>query len=228
FGGLDGYWLLADGVREPDLRWRSGSACARVAARIAEGGRPAGEDLVLAGYAGANGCVAALLIASAIFFWYQLFGSVLAALVGAGRAGWSALGLAGLALFRPLMPAACKGLGVALTSARRASRRIKFRLEWRWRIPATSVLATAPELAGLDRRSLGVVAGQLRWVRTTAAHETSEPLDGLVLACSSGRPAIRRPAFPRTDPSEHRGPVRWVVLDRSALMPVVATVRRTG
>jgi hypothetical protein len=163
FTGLDGAWLLADAVGMPNLSRRArGAVTRRITAMITR--QPCNrEDSVLAAYAAVNGLVAAALLATAGFFWYQLFGSLIAALAGQGPVGWAVLAAAAIVLGRPAVAASAAELPAVLDGVCRLGGAITFRLQWRWRIPAAARLAAAhQELARLTPADLGVLAGQLR------------------------------------------------------------------
>ena len=69
-------------------------------------------------------------------------------------------------LTRPALTATAPQLPAAAEAARDLSRAIAFRLQWRWRIPATRHLAAAiPQLASLTPSQLGVLAGHLHRTR---------------------------------------------------------------
>jgi hypothetical protein len=170
FVGLDGYWLLADGIRLPDLAGRARGSVSRLATALAgKAAVPAGEWL-LAGYSSLNGIVAAALLATAGFFWYQLFGGLAGALARHGPAGWLALAAAAAILARPAITAAAPRLAAAARAAQALRQAITFRLQWRWRVPATRRLAaTIPQLAALNGHELGVLAGHLQRTRARRA-----------------------------------------------------------
>ena len=161
FTGLDGSWLLADATGIPGLAHRARGALTRLITALATR-QTTPADKALAAYAAANGLAAAALLATAAFFWYQLFGGLAAALTHHGPAGWAALAAAAIVLGRPAATAAAARLAAATTTARNLHATVAFRLQWRWRIPATSQLTTAnPELAHLTAAQLGVLAGHL-------------------------------------------------------------------
>jgi len=166
FTGLDGSWLLADATGMPDLTRRSRGAVTRLLTSLTTrtAARPA--DKALAAYSAANGLVAALLLATAGFFWYQLFGDLAGTLARRGPAGWIILAAAAAVLGRPAVAAAAARCPDAARTALELRDTIAFRLQWRWRIPAAAQLAAAhPELAGLTAAQLGILAGQLRRTR---------------------------------------------------------------
>lgn len=166
FTGLDGSWLLADAIRAPDLVRRSRGSLSRIATALAgKQAIPAG-DPTLAAYAVLNGIVATGLLAAAGFFWYQLFGDLAAALLRDGPAGWLALATAAVILGRPAATATVPRLLATAAAARGLHAAVVFRLQWRWRIPATWLLAAAiPQLAALSDHQLGILAGHLTRTR---------------------------------------------------------------
>ena len=166
FTGLDGAWILADTVRAPDLARRSRGSVSRLLTARA-GRQPAtGEDHALAAYATLNGLVAAGLLATGGFFWYQLFGDLTATLTHHGPAGWLTLTSAATILAMPALAATAPRLAQAAASARALHDAITFRLQWRWRIPATRHLAAAfPQIARLSQQELGLLAGHLHRAR---------------------------------------------------------------
>jgi hypothetical protein len=166
FTGLDGSWLLADALRMPDLASRSRGSVSRLITALAGKTPVTAGDRLLAAYRALNAIAAAGLLATAGFFWYQMFGDLADALIRHGPAGWLALTAATVILTRPALAAAAPQLPAAAEAARDLSRAIAFRLQWRWRIPATRHLAaTIPQLAGLTPSQLGVLAGHLHRTR---------------------------------------------------------------
>ena len=172
FTGLDGSWLLADAFHVPDLARRSQGSLIRLITALAGKTPVTAGDRLLAAYRVLNAIAAAALLATAGFFWYQLAG----ALIRRGPAGWLALAAAAVILTRPALTAAAPQLPAAAEAARDLCRAIAFRLQWRWRIPATRHLAAAiPQLASLNAGQLGVLAGHLhrtRPRRTSPGHLT--------------------------------------------------------
>ena len=91
FTGLDGSWLLADAAGVPDLTRRSHGAITRLLIHLTTRNPLTPADRALAAYSAANGLAAAALLATAGFFWYQLFGDLAATLTRHGPAGWALL-----------------------------------------------------------------------------------------------------------------------------------------
>ena len=169
FTGLDGSWLLADAIGIPDLVRRCRGSLSRLLIALATRQPRTAEDTALAVYSTVNGAVAAALLVTAGFFWYQLFGDLAATLARHGPVGWLILAAATIMLAMPALSAAGPRLAAAAGTARELHAAITFRLQWTWRIPATRQLAAAlTPLAALDHQQLGIIAGQLR--RTRCRH----------------------------------------------------------
>jgi hypothetical protein len=164
FVGLDGSLLLSDLVREPDLSWRARRSLMKPAT-----GR---RDRWLVSYALANSGVAALLLVSAVFFWWKLFGELITRLVEAGTPGFALLAAAVLLATRRLRTSALSAFRSLLWWAQRALSRLVFRLERRWRVEAMLAFRSLPEIAALDPKALGVLAGHLHRKTTQAATQS--------------------------------------------------------
>lgn len=187
FSGLDGYLLFADAVGEPDLARRSRHAVGELLAAIRDSRRPARAQIWLACYAVLNAAFAVTLVVLAVFFWYQLFGDLIDALLAHGPLGWLVASTAGVIMARPTFLAVARAVAVVATRVRHLAARTRFRIERRWRIDATRQLFGLPQLAGLDDLGLGVVAGQLQRLRLAPqATIDDRDFDGLVLV-RSGR-----------------------------------------
>jgi hypothetical protein len=180
FTGLDGSWILADTLRAPDLARRSRGSVSRLLMALASKQPISAEDRALAAYATLNGLVAAGLLATAGFFWYQLFGDLAVTITRHGPAGWLVLTAAVGILAMPALTAMIPRLGPAADNARALHAAITFRLQWKWRIPATRCLAAAiPQLAPPDGQQLGILAGNLHRTRRMPA---TRPSYGVVRA----------------------------------------------
>jgi hypothetical protein len=170
FTGLDGSWLLADAIRTPDLARRCRGTLTRLLIAWVSRQPRTAEDRALAAYSILNGAVAVTLLATAGFFWYQLFGDLAASLARHGPLGWLILAAATVMLTMPALTAAGPRLATTATTLRDLHTALAFRLQWRWRIPATRRLAAAvTPLAALDPQQLGIIAGQLRRTRCRRA-----------------------------------------------------------
>lgn len=161
FVGLDGYHLFSDALRIPDLAERSSGAVDRVVAHALARTPVTREMILLALYRVANGCAAVGLLALSALMWLALFGPSVADLLHAGPTGWLwLLGLTAL-LGRPALRRVWPHLAAIARAIVECLDRLRFRAQWRWRIAATTVLATSPALDGATEHDLGVLAGGL-------------------------------------------------------------------
>ena len=167
FAGLDGSWLLADAVAEPDLGQRSRSSISRLVTRAFTKTPISTDDWGLAIYSLANSVVAGLLVATSAFFWYQLFGNLLDDLFHRGVGGWLVLTCAAFVLGRPIVRALLPRILAGIDTMSTLRDLAVFRMQWSWRIAAIKALAAAAdELAEVSEAGLGVLAGQLCRTRT--------------------------------------------------------------
>jgi hypothetical protein len=188
FVGLDGALIFADIIREPDLAFR---ARASISSRreLARG------DRWLVAYAIANSLVALALVGIAVFFWWQLFGGVVALLVGLGPIGVAVLVVLASLLSRQVLRSLAGAASAAAPYVASARSKIAFRLERHWRVRAIKQFRVLPEVAVLDVAALGVVAGRLERVcvrgRIPACGEYVYLRPGLRDAISRPRTACR-------------------------------------
>lgn len=168
---LDGYWLLCDLIQVPELRPRSLEFIQHDAWHKIRGGeRFTKQELGLATY-GIIGIVYTVLsIFTAVFFWREIFGGLVSALWRGGPL--SRLLLIVLALFLA-GPAIRGAIGLARAVVRRTraiERRLRFRLETKWRIEAAEMIDSLPAFEDLPEDVLSDLAGRvaLRPVRPGA------------------------------------------------------------
>ncbi len=167
FVGLDGSLLLADLVREPDLSTRSREV-------LSNRRRTTGYGRVLRTYAVANLVVGGLLVVSAAFFWWQLFGDLVGAVVSLGAIGWLVVCAAGVLAGRRTIGRVTETVRSVATELGPTFARLRFRWERRWRVRAMLALRSDPDLAVLDERDLGVLAGHLTTITPAAAAQLDD------------------------------------------------------
>jgi hypothetical protein len=156
FVGLDGALIFADLIGEPDLAFRVRSSS------LSRDG--SGQlDGWLAGYAVANGVVAITLLATAAFFWWQLFGDLAVAVWGLGMVGQVIVILVAAALSRQLVPVIADTLQPITGRWERWRAALVFRLERRWRVHGMEAFRALPEIAVLDATALGDVVLPAHW-----------------------------------------------------------------
>jgi len=165
FTGLDGSWILADAAGVPDLGLRSRGALTRLVTAKAAARPVASGDRALAAYSVLNTIAAAGLLATAGFFWYQLFGGLAGALLHRGPGGWLILAFAAVILGMPAITATIPRVPAAAATVGEVRAAIAFRWQWRWRIPAVRALNTTLTQKGLSGTQLGVIAGHLTRAR---------------------------------------------------------------
>jgi putative peptide zinc metalloprotease protein len=159
---LDGYFILSDALRMPDLRPRSLAFVRHdLWHKIRHRERfSAGEiGLLLFGTVGVAFTI--FVLVSAFWFWEHTFGGLLRALWNAGWAGALALLVLGVFLASPII----RGL---LALARAIGRRLgswlqsaRFRAQLRWRIEAAELLDSLPLFDDLPVDVLNDVAGRV-------------------------------------------------------------------
>ncbi len=174
FAGLDGSWVLADAIHEPDLGQRSRGAVCHLLRNLLCSKRNETDDWGLAVYSILNSLIATLLIATSVFFWYQLFGNITDTLRDHGPIGWLALLITAAVLGRPIINAIGPRLLAGIDTLRVLVNDARFRSQRRWRIAATKAFARdVDELANLTDEQLGIVAGQLGLIRGSSARNVA-------------------------------------------------------
>jgi hypothetical protein len=162
FVKLDGHWLLADAVGQPDLSHQAAGAVRRLTTAVVLREPPGRSTWLLATYSAINTMVAVGLLALSSFIWYQLFAGVIADLCRHGLWGWIVLVIAGVVLGRPVVVAIRPRLSRAIEGARDLGSAVRFRREFAGRIEAVEALAVGdPVIARLDQQELGALAGRL-------------------------------------------------------------------
>jgi hypothetical protein len=163
FVGLDGYLLLADGVRIPDLAQRSRCALGETLLSLAARRRSTREQRILAAYALTNGVVAGALLATAAFCWWATFGSLVEMCLAGSATSRVALAAALCVIVRPIVRTTLAAGFRAWMVLQDFAGRLRFHHQWWWRVPATEALARSDSaIAALEEHTLNLVAGHLR------------------------------------------------------------------
>ena len=166
---LDGYFILSDAIRVPDLRPRSlafvrSDTWAKLRARDRWSAAELG--LLLFGTVGVAFTVFCLF--TAFWFWEETFGGVIRRLWDAGPVGVVVLVALVSLLLGPVVRAV-GGLGRALWRRVRITfQRVRFRAQRRWRIEAAERLDALPLFDDLPVRVLNDVAGRVELVDAAA------------------------------------------------------------
>lgn len=169
---LDGYWILADAIEEPELRPRSIAFIRReMWQKLA---RREGFTLQEVGFA-VYGVVGTLFtILTSIFgllLWREVFGGIIVELWDSGL--WTRLLMVALVLF--FAGPAIRGL-ITLGRAtgrrvRSVARRIRFRVESSWRVEAAEMIDALPAFDDLPVDLLNDLAGRVQ-LRPVARGDT--------------------------------------------------------
>ena len=139
---LDGYWILADWLRMPDLRPDALSFVRRTDVGQARGAASAFSrgELGLAVYGIVGVAFTVFCLWSAWFFWRRVFGEHGPALLHAGPLGWLGLAVLVLLLGGPALRGARRGGVSVLQALRRRVAGHRFRWQSRWRVEAAELI----------------------------------------------------------------------------------------
>jgi putative peptide zinc metalloprotease protein len=160
---LDGYWILSDFLRAPDLRPRSMEFLQHdLIHKIRSRERFSRQEVGLLVY-GVLGLIATgLLLVSGYFFWKILFGGLVISLWAGGV--YTRVLLVGLGLFvlNPILRGLIKMVLSIGRRVRAAWRRVRFRLQRRWRVEAAELIDTLPLFEDVPEDVLSELAGRVR------------------------------------------------------------------
>ncbi len=165
---LDGYWIFSDLIQVPDLRPRSLAFVEHDLwhkLRMRERLTPQEWGLGLYGLAGVLFTFVSLF--TAFFFWKEIFGGLVTGLWDGGTASRLLLVLLGLFLGGPLIRGAIS-LGRSVWRRVLAIvRRVRFKVETRWRVEAAELIDALPAFEDLPAEILSDLAGRvaLRTIR---------------------------------------------------------------
>ncbi|HEY4607588.1 MAG TPA: cyclic nucleotide-binding domain-containing protein, partial [Ilumatobacteraceae bacterium] len=160
---LDGYFMLSDALRVPDLRPRSLAFVRHdLWAKLRGRERFAAVDVGLLLFGTVGVAFTVFVLVSAFWFWQRTFGGLVGALWNAGTAGLVALAVLVSFVAAPII----RGI-VAL--ARSIGRRIetllnrtRFRAERHWRIEAATLIDGLPSFGDLPVEVLNDIAGRVQ------------------------------------------------------------------
>jgi CRP-like cAMP-binding protein len=160
---LDGYWMLSDWLRTPDLRPRSLQFLQHdFLHKLRTREHFTRQELGLLLY-GIFGVIASLLLlVSGYIFWKILFGGLISTLWHGGI--YTQFLLIALALFvlNPVLRGLVNALRALARRVRALSRRIRFRLQRRWRVEAAELIDQLPLFEDVPEDLLSELAGRVR------------------------------------------------------------------
>jgi CRP-like cAMP-binding protein len=160
---LDGYWMLSDWLRTPDLRPRSLQFLQHDfihKLRIRE--RWSRQEVGLLVYGVLGVIASAFLLISGYFFWKILFGGLVITLWRGGIQTQVLLIALALFLLNPVIRGLIKGTLALGRRIRALSRRIRFRLQRRWRVEAAHLIDQLPLFNDVPEDVLSDLAGRVR------------------------------------------------------------------
>jgi CRP-like cAMP-binding protein len=169
---LDGYWMLSDYLRIPDLRPRSLDFLRHdLIRKIREREHFSRQEIGLLIYGIAGILASGLLFVSGYIFFKLVFSRLVISLWKGGLYTRLILIALGLFLLNPLIRGAVnlvRGVGRRM---RALSRRIRFRLQRKWRVEAASLIDALPLFDDLPEEALSDLAGRVR-LRTIPRGQT--------------------------------------------------------
>ena len=160
---LDGYWMLSDWLRIPDLRPRSLQFVQHdLVDKVRRRERWTGSDVGLLLYAVFGGIASVFLLLSGFFFWRVLFGGLVTTLWRSGIQARILLVALALFLLNPVIRGAINAGRALARRARAVWRRARFRLERRWRVEAAHLVDRLPLFDDVPEDVLSDLAGRVR------------------------------------------------------------------
>ncbi len=169
---LDGYWILADTLRVPDLRPRSLAFMRRdLWRKLAHRERFSASEIGIGLYGTVGVLFTIFCLVSAVFFWRRTFGGLVEKMWDAGPAGIALLAVLVGFLAGPLLRGVVELVRAAARALAAAWRRMSFRAQRRWRVEAAGMLDTLPTFDDLPVDVLNDIAGRVTLRR--AGRETT-------------------------------------------------------
>jgi CRP-like cAMP-binding protein len=173
---LDGYFMLSDWLRIPDLRPRSVEFLRHDflhKLRTRERFTRNDAGLLIYGLLGVVGSI--LLLISGYFFWQILFGGLVTSLWNGGIETRIILILLGLFILNPVIRGVIRVFAALARRIRALVHRIRFRFQRRWRVQAAGMIDQLSMFDDVSEDVLGELAGRVR-----------------LRSFSSGQPVVRQ------------------------------------
>jgi CRP-like cAMP-binding protein len=160
---LDGYFMLSDLLRVPDLRPKSVEFLRhdllhklRVRERFTRGE----VGLLIYGLLGVVGSI--LLLISGYIFWRILFGGLVISMWNGGIETRIILVLLGLFVLNPILRGTIRVIAAIGRRLQAVGRRVRFRLQRRWRVEAAQMIDVLPMFEDVPEDVLSELAGRVR------------------------------------------------------------------
>jgi CRP-like cAMP-binding protein len=160
---LDGYFMLSDWLRTPDLRPRSVEFLRHdFLHKLRRRERFTRQDvgLLIYGLLGVVGSI--LLLISGYIFWKILFGGLVISMWDGGIETRIILILLGLFVLNPVIRGSIRVTAAIGRRIRALGRRIRFRIQRRWRVEAAEMIDQLPLFEDVPEEALSQLAGRVR------------------------------------------------------------------
>jgi CRP-like cAMP-binding protein len=160
---LDGYFMMSDWLRIPDLRPRSIEFLRHdFLYKLRNRERFTRQDLGLLVY-GVLGVIASLfLLATGYFFWKILFGGLVISLWRGGIETRIILVVLGLFVLNPVIRGSIRAVQAMGRRVGTVWERLRFRIQRRWRVEAAELIDRLPLFDDVPEETLSELAGRVR------------------------------------------------------------------
>ncbi|HXJ66403.1 MAG TPA: cyclic nucleotide-binding domain-containing protein, partial [Actinomycetota bacterium] len=159
---LDGYWLLAEAIDVPDLRARSLRFLRHdLLHKIRTREHWAKQEVGLAAYAILGTLFTVFSFYTAYFFWQTIFGGLVGRLWHGGIVAKVILVALGLFILGPIVRGLLGLLRSVGKQIRALFRRVRFRLELKWRVEAAEMIDALPAFSDIPEDVLNDLAGRV-------------------------------------------------------------------
>ena len=160
---LDGYWLLAEAIDVPDLRPRSLRFLRHdFLHKVRKREKWTKQEAGLAAYAILGTIFTVFSFYTAYFFWETIFGGLVRRLWDGGTVTRIILLALGLFILGPIIRGGLNLLRSLLKQIRAVIRRIRFRLQLKWRIEAAEMIDALPAFSDIPGDVLNDLAGRVQ------------------------------------------------------------------
>lgn len=160
---LDGYWILADLIGEPDLRGTSLKFLRHeLWNRLRTRQRLRLQEWALALYGVLGTAYAVFSVYLGVFFWKALFGEIVVELWDGGLQTRGLLVLLALVFAGPIIRTGIDAIRSLVRRVKALGAQIRFRLEQGWRVEAAELIDALPAFDELSEDVLSDLAGRVR------------------------------------------------------------------
>jgi CRP-like cAMP-binding protein len=160
---LDGYWMLSDYLRTPDLRPKSVAFLQHgLVHKLRRRERFTTKEVGLLIYGILGAFASLLLLASGYLFWKILFGGLVITLWKGGAVTRTILLGLTVFLLNPVIRGGINAIRALVARIRNTLRRVKFRMERKWRVEAAELIDQLPLFDDVPEDVLSDLAGRVR------------------------------------------------------------------